>query len=143
LYTLIKSFDELTVNELYDILHLRNKCFILDQQIPYQDLDYYDQESDHVLLYDDSNSCLAAYARSIRPGVRFKEASIGRVCVHEDYRGLGLYDTLVQSVFSLGHKEWRAVTQQQFFEIWKRYDWIVDKEVIEDGVKSYEIIPRR
>ena len=44
MYTLTKKFHELTVNELYDILQLRNQCFIVEQKVPYQDLDNFDKE---------------------------------------------------------------------------------------------------
>ena len=35
----IKRFDELTLDELYDILQLRNEVFIVEQNCVYKDLD--------------------------------------------------------------------------------------------------------
>lgn len=146
MYTLIKSFRELTVNELYDILQLRNKCFIVEQQVAYQDLDNFDQEGHHVLLYDTWDN-LVAYARAINPGVRYKEPSMGRVCVAEEYRKSNhhdtVYDKLVEFGDTQGYKVWRAVAQKKLYPIWKRKGWEIDKEIIEDGVESYEVILRR
>ena len=137
----------MTVNELYDILQLRNKCFIVDQQVPYQDLDDYDKKGHHIFLYDSSNGSLVAYVRAINPGVRYKEPSCGRICVAEEYRESNHYDTVYDELMKLGdrreYKVWRAVAQKEMYPIWKRKGWEIDKEVIEDGVESYEVILRR
>ena len=40
-----KDFEELTVPELYELLALRAEIFVVEQDCPYQDLDYKDQVS--------------------------------------------------------------------------------------------------
>ena len=45
---LIKSFNQLSTNELYDILHLRSEVFVVEQNCIYQDIDYKDQKALHV-----------------------------------------------------------------------------------------------
>lgn len=146
MYTLIKKFHELTVNELYDILQLRIQCFIVEQKVPYQDLDNFDKEGHHILLYDTWDN-LVAYTRTINPGVRFKEPSIGRVCVAESYRKSNHHDTVYNEAIELGdklgYKVWRAVAQKKIYPIWNRKGWEKDKEIIEDGIESYEVILRR
>ena len=146
MYTSIKSFHELTTNELYDILQLRNKCFIVEQQVPYQDLDNHDKEGHHILLYDTWDN-LVAYVRAINPGVRYKEPSCGRICVAEEYRKSNHYDTVYDELMklgdNLGYKVWRAVAQKKMYPIWQTKGWEIDKEIIEDGIESYEVILRR
>ena len=147
MYTSIKKFSELTTNELYDILQLRNKCFIVDQQVAYQDLDDYDKESYHFIIYDGGSSSLAAYARVIKPNTRFEEPSLGRVCINEQYRDGTYFNEIYKEVIRwgdfLGYKVWRAILQKKYWSIWKRKGWEIDKEIIEDGVESYEVILRR
>ena len=63
----IKSFEALSVNELYELLALRNEVFIIEQNCVYQDLDGYDQKALHVLVRD--NDELAAYARIFNSGI--------------------------------------------------------------------------
>ena len=87
-----KPFHELTVSELYDLLHLREKVFIVEQECPYQDLDYTDQKAVHVLLYEGKE--LAAYTRIFQRGIKYSEASIGRVVTSPSHRGKG-YGALV------------------------------------------------
>jgi ElaA protein len=40
-----KSFNELSVTELYTILQLRNEVFVVEQNCVYQDADNYDKKS--------------------------------------------------------------------------------------------------
>jgi ElaA protein len=75
----LKKFSELNVSELYELLKLRAEVFVVEQKCAYQDLDGKDQDSLHLLGYE--NKDLVAYARLVKPGISYKEASIGRVVV--------------------------------------------------------------
>ena len=61
----IKYFDELSTNELYELLRLRSEVFVVEQDCVYQDIDSKDQKAVHVLGYD--NNKLVAYTRLFRP----------------------------------------------------------------------------
>lgn len=45
-----KSFQELTSDELYELLRIRNEVFVVEQNCVYQDLDNDDQQSIHLWL---------------------------------------------------------------------------------------------
>ena len=79
-----KTFQELTTQELYDILQLRSEVFVVEQNCVYQDIDNKDQKALHVLGF--KNEKLIAYTRIFKPGDYFKEASIGRVIVSKSER---------------------------------------------------------
>ena len=82
---LIKSFDQLGTQELYDILALRSEIFVVEQECAYQDLDYLDQQSTHVLGTDDGK--LIAYTRVVPPGLSYDDyVAIGRVVVDREHR---------------------------------------------------------
>ena len=83
----IKTFNELNLEELYKILHLRSEVFVVEQNCVYQDLDNKDNKALHILGFDDQN--LVAYTRCFKPGDYFDKASIGRVIVKENYRNYG------------------------------------------------------
>ena len=80
----IKSFQDLTTNELYAILQLRSEIFVVEQDCVYQDIDYKDQKAYHLLGL--KNNKLIAYTRLFKPGDYFEEASIGRVVVKKEER---------------------------------------------------------
>jgi ElaA protein len=90
----IKSFSELTTKELYALLQLRSKVFIVEQNCPYQDLDDKDQQALHLYAQDASGNMLAC-ARLLPAGVSYDEVSIGRVATDPAARGLGYGRTLM------------------------------------------------
>ena len=85
--TMVKSFGELTVEELYEILRLRAEVFVVEQNCAYQDLDEVDKDAIHVYLKEDGK--IWAYLRVIEKGKRLDETSIGRVISLKRRVGLG------------------------------------------------------
>lgn len=94
----IKEFHELTLTELYTLLKLREEVFILEQEILYADLDGMDELAFHVMIY--VNKEMVAYARGFRPGLKYEEASIGRVLTHPIHRGKGYGIPLMKSAMA-------------------------------------------
>ena len=82
----IKKFQELTVDETYNILKLRSEVFVVEQNCVYQDLDGKDDRAMH-LFYKEENE-LIAYTRIFQNGDYYPEnPSIGRVVVSKKERG--------------------------------------------------------
>lgn len=84
----IKAFKELTTDEIYEIMRVRNEVFVVEQNCVYQDCDGKDKKSYH--LYYMNNNKVLAYVRILEKGVSYNEVSIGRVLVSKEYRGKGL-----------------------------------------------------
>lgn len=80
----IKSYIELTRDELYDVLKLRSEVFVVEQNCVYLDIDGKDDEALHILGYKEG--ALVAYTRVFPPGTYFEHASIGRVVVSASER---------------------------------------------------------
>ena len=76
----VKTFQELTTQELYDLLQLRSEVFVVEQDCVYQDIDGKDQNALHVIGYKNEN--VVAYTRIFKPGYYFDEASIGLSLIH-------------------------------------------------------------
>lgn len=89
----LKSFNELTVDELYGILKLRSEVFVVEQNYVYQDLDEKDKFSHHLFLKD--NHEIIAVLRIIPEGISYEEMSIGRVVVKKTHRGKGISKTMM------------------------------------------------
>ena len=87
-------FSALTTLELYELLRLRSEVFVLEQACAFQDLDGADTEAMHLLGERDGR--LAAYARCFAAGVKFAEASIGRVVTQASARGGGIGHVLMK-----------------------------------------------
>lgn len=85
-------FRDLSVDDLYAIVRLREGVFIIEQNCPYPDADGRDPLAWHLLGWRDGNDGkeLVAYARVFEPGIRYHEASIGRIVTAPEVRGTGL-----------------------------------------------------
>lgn len=90
------TFNELTVDSLYEMLRLRQEIFIVEQNCPYLDADGKDQPSHHVLGRSEEHE-LVAYIRIVPPGISYEGySSIGRVVVKESVRKTGAGKSLMQ-----------------------------------------------
>lgn len=94
----IKSFTQLSPEELYQIMKLRIEVFIIEQECFYQDADDKDQHCHHLMLWNGEN--LVAYARLVPAGLSFTEVSIGRVITSAEVRGTGTGKILMKSAIA-------------------------------------------
>ncbi len=83
----IKTFDELTTRELYELLRLRAAVFVVEQNSVYQDLDGIDYDAVHLFLTEDGRvrACARVYCRDADLNLW----GIGRVVTDERRQGLG------------------------------------------------------
>lgn len=79
-----KTFQELSIDDLYAILQLRSEVFVVEQNCVFQDMDYNDQKAWHIL--GSSESKIVAYTRLFKPNDFYEFASIGRVVINPNYR---------------------------------------------------------
>jgi ElaA protein len=80
----IKSFQDLTTEELYAILQLRTEVFVVEQDCVYQDMDGKDSKALHII--GKNRDEIIAYTRIFRPGDYMNQACIGRVVVKKSER---------------------------------------------------------
>jgi ElaA protein len=90
-----RAFAELSVAELYAILALRSRVFVVEQACAYLDPDGLDPVARH-LWAEDGGGRIAAYLRIIPAGVKAAEVTIGRVVTAPEARGGGLGRELMQ-----------------------------------------------
>lgn len=91
----VKTFEELSNTELYQIMRLRSEVFVVEQDCIYQDLDNKDQKALHVLGVKNQN--VVAYTRVFMPGDYFKNTSIGRVVVEKEERKFGYGKVIMEA----------------------------------------------
>jgi ElaA protein len=135
---IIKSFSELTISELYDILQLRSEVFVAEQDCVYQDLDGKDYKSLHVLGFKKEK--IIAYARIFKPGDYFENASIGRVVVKEIERKFGygqeLMNVSIKAVKTEFNEKKITISAQLYLKkFYESHGFIhVGKQYLEDGI---------
>lgn len=102
-----KTFAELSVDELYRILALRQRVFVVEQTCYYQDCDDHDQAAVHV--WTTRQGAIVAYARVLPPGEKFEEGSIGRVLTAPEARGTGEGRAIVRRAIAVVERRFGAV----------------------------------
>ena len=94
-----KSYNSLSIDELYQILRIRQEVFVIEQDCNYLDADNLDKDSNHLLCY--KQDVLIAYMRIYINPDNLSEVSFGRILVKKKFRGMGLGKELVQRGISL------------------------------------------
>jgi ElaA protein len=92
-------FQDLSPEQLYEVVRLRESVFIVEQNCAYLDADGRDPGAWHLLgwaeVKGENERRLVAYARVFAPGVRYAEGSVGRVVTAPEVRRTGIGRLLV------------------------------------------------
>lgn len=90
-----RAFADLTVSELYAILALRDRVFVVEQRCIYLEADGHDQAARHLWAATPTGE-IHAYLRILPAGEKFAEVALGRVVVAPEARGTGLGHVVVR-----------------------------------------------
>lgn len=139
-----KAFSDLSLEELYSMMVLRQEVFVVEQDCPYLDADGKDLESYHVFGY--ANNQLVAYTRIVKPGISYPEVSIGRVVSAIKYRskkyGVKIMEASHQYIQQLFGDVPIRISAQCYLE--KFYSDLgygpTGKEYLEDGIPHMEML---
>ena len=140
----LKKFDQLSLDELYDIIKLRVEVFVVEQDCVYQDLDDKDQVSYHLFLKD--NDEIIAVLRILPENVSYDEMAIGRVIVKKSQRGNGISRVMMKKaidfiVNDLGKSKIRLSGQAYLTDFYISLGFRkVSDEYLEDGIIHYEFL---
>lgn len=139
---IVKRFEELTPEELYEILKIRVAVFVVEQNCPYQEIDGRDKQSFHVYLKDDDG--IQAYLRVVDKGVSFDEVSIGRVIALKRRCGIGsriLAEGIKVAKNKLKAAAIRIEAQTYAKELYEKQGFRqVSEEFLEDGIPHVQMI---
>lgn len=140
-----KTFLELDVRSLYQVLKLRQNVFVLEQQCLYSDIDDLDTVSYHLLGFTQDRE-LVAYLRVVKPNEKYIEPSVGRVATHINWRGKGLGKQLVQeglarTKLQFPDKNVRISAQLYLSNFYHKFGFqTVSKPYLEDEISHIEML---
>lgn len=142
-----KHFDELTNQELYDLLKIRQDIFVLEQQCIYPELDNEDQKAVHIFLKVDGE--IAANVRVFKSGEHYDEASIGRVAVVEKFRRHGYGREIMEVAISYleendTEKKIKIQAQQYLHAFYGSLGFKqISKAYLDDGIMHIDMLRER
>ena len=147
------KFSDLSVHQLYEMIALRERVFVVEQNCIYLDCDGKDQDCWHLLGWRPSSSKddsgqdeLVGYLRTLPPGLRFAELSIGRVVVCPEYRRQGIGKLLMQvgigrALETFGSVPLRIAAQAHLEQFYTDLGFQKDSdEFLEDDIPHIEMI---
>lgn len=140
----IKRFNELTADEIYNVLKSRNEVFIVEQKCAFQDCDDKDQNSYHLFTKD--NEDIVAYLRILEKGVSYNEISIGRVLVAKEYRKKGIARDMILKAIdyihnNLNEKSIRISAQSYLVDFYKSIGFKEVSDIYyEDDIPHVEML---
>ena len=133
-----KSFSALTKDELSALLNLRQQVFVVEQDCPFIDADFKDQDCDHLLAYQDNE--LVGYLRVGKPGKQYHGPESGRVLTAEKIRREGAGKILTQEAIEFcatkyAGQEISISAQHRLQDFYRDFGFIVQGEVyLEDDI---------
>lgn len=142
---IVKPFEKLELQELYDILQARVAVFVVEQNCPYQEIDGKDPDCYHLFYREDGK--IQACLRVVPPGLSYPEASIGRVLTVN--RGGGLGKKLMQEGISLAKELYPNDNLRIGAQVYARgfYEQLgfrqCSEEYLEDDIPHIEMLLER
>lgn len=139
------AFSDLTPAQLYAILKVRSEVFVVEQNCVYLDMDGADSQCMHLIAWTDDNQ-LAAYLRVVPPGLKFIEASIGRVITSKIVRGQGVGKQLItkglaQLQMSYPDQAVRIGAQQYLEKFYQSFGFATCSDMyLEDDIAHVEML---
>jgi ElaA protein len=140
-----KKFRDMSAGEMHAVLALRAAIFVVEQKCPYQDPDYKDEYSLHVMGW--LNGELVGVARILPQGVSYDEVSIGRVATSSTVRGTGAGMILMEKTMQyikdhFGNVPVRISAQSYLKKYYEKYGFVRSEkdEYLEDDIPHLDMI---
>lgn len=140
-----KQYNDLSLNELYDIIALRIKVFVVEQNCPYQELDGKDKKCYHLICRNGIGN-LVGTLRILPPGTAFKEVGIGRIVLDESERGVKAGHQMMREAIQFCFAEFGEVPvqlsgQQHLEKFYQQHGFTsMGEPFIEDGIPHISMI---
>ncbi len=136
-----RPWHELTRDEVYDLLVVRARVFVVEQTCPYLDADGLDRDAWHLWT-----GPFHAYLRVLPPGTKYTEPSLGRVVTAPEVRRQGLGRPLVaegiaRATALFGARPIRIGAQKYLERFYGELGFVrASDEYLEDGIPHVEMV---
>ena len=142
-----KAFSELSNEDLYKILQLRNEVFVVEQNCPYQDCDGKDLKAIHLSAWKEGK--LVAYTRLLPKGISYPDgSSIGRVVTAPSYRkqnlGRLLMNKSIENIYLLFGKTTIIISAQFYLKnFYESFSFVqTGEQYDEDGIPHIKMLKK-
>ncbi|MGM0481140.1 MAG: GNAT family N-acetyltransferase [Pseudomonadota bacterium] len=140
----LHTFNELSLQQLYRILKVRQEVFVVEQTCPYLDADGADEQALH-LCAEDNDGLMVAYARLYVADQHQSYSRIGRVLTHASVRRSGLGRELMQRAIDYLQQQAPAApirlgAQVYLMDFYQSFDFkAVSEQYLEDDIPHIDM----
>lgn len=140
------SFDQLSPAEIYKILQLREKVFVLEQTCLYKDIDDIDYKAWHSFFEVENN--VVCYARVFEKDKDNSIVQIGRVVTDINYRHKGLATEILKESIRIAKEIFSAKAiyleaQVYAIPLYASLGFeIISDEFLEDGIPHVKMLQK-
>jgi ElaA protein len=130
---------------LHRVLRARQEVFVVEQACAFLDADAVDESSWHLVAWAPGLQPMAC-ARLVDPGVKYAEASIGRVITTSAARGTGLGRALLRRAVAECQRIWpgqavRISAQSHLVPLYREFGFCpVGNPYLEDAIPHTEML---
>lgn len=138
------ELHELALPQWYAVMSARVAVFVVEQTCAYQELDGWDLRATHLIGWHERE--VGAYLRCFAPGVKYAEASLGRILTTMPYRTSGLGRELVERGLRRIETEFPGVpvrigAQSRLERFYNSLGFVIASEpYVEDGIPHVEMV---
>jgi len=139
-------FNELSTQQLYELVKLRVNVFVVEQNCPYPELDDKDTHPETVHVMGTIDSELVAYARIVPPGLSYFEVSMGRFVVKEPFRRQKIGSELLNKCLAEKFSAWpnykiKISAQEHLKPYYEHFGFrVVSESYLEDNIPHVEML---
>jgi ElaA protein len=140
----VLPFKELSTNQLYQILKLRQEVFILEQNCFYLDADDIDLKAFHLIGRFEGK--ITGYARIVPAGIVYEEIAMGRIIIVKHLREKALGIELMHVAFDFvknqyGHQPIRISAQTYLISFYEKFGFRTKgKPYMDAGIEHIEML---
>lgn len=140
-----KVFADLTGDEVYAMLRLRQDVFVVEQNCVFPDIDGRDHSAEHLLVTSGSGR-LAGYCRLLGPTGSDGCVSVGRLLTSSAIRGRGLGHQILHLAVRRAADKFaslpiRVAAQSHLVGFYQQHGFtIAGDEYVEDGIPHTDLV---
>ena len=137
----LKLYKDLSLDELYSILKIRQEVFIIEQACNYLDADSYDFLATHLMAR--KNNQIIAYMRIVPAGELYSYVSFGRILVKKEFRNTGIGTDLIRRAINLFDANQTIIISAQIYlkKFYQSFGFcVIGEEYLEDDIPHIKMI---
>lgn len=139
-----KHYNDLSINEFHDIIALRVKVFVVEQNCPYQEVDGKDKNSYHLICRNEKEEIVGTL-RILPKSLVYEDIGLGRIVLDKSERGQQKGHQMMKEALAFCKAKFSDAPiylsgQKHLEKFYNKHNFIsTGKEYLEDNIPHVEM----